>query len=61
LVATALDRSGSMIMTAHLKIAEGGGMLAPRIYFHDDTKGPTKRVHVGYFGPHRNVPNISAN
>lgn len=56
-IATVVDPSGSLLMQAHIKIAEGGGGLAPRIYFYDDTKGPTGKVHVGYFGPHRNLPN----
>jgi hypothetical protein len=48
-------------MPAHLKIAEGGGMLAPRLYFHDDTRGPTGKVHVGYIGPHEHMPNAGTN
>ncbi|MCP2301942.1 hypothetical protein LV79_001618 [Actinokineospora globicatena] len=51
----AVDASGKRYMEAHIKIAEGGGPLAPRIYFcavHDPAK-----VHVGYFGPHSKVPN----
>ncbi|WP_420623164.1 hypothetical protein [Candidatus Poriferisodalis sp.] len=54
---------GQMFMEAHLKVAEGGGMLAPRIYFHDDTghNSDTRMVHVGFFGPHDLVPNKSAN
>lgn len=52
--------SGQIEMLAHLKIAEGGGRLAPRIYFHDDTAGPTKSVHVGFVGPHYLVPNSKA-
>ena len=50
-----MDESGEVFMYAHIKIAEGGGMLAPRIYFIPSTK--TGQVHVGYFGPHKNVPN----
>ncbi|MFD1147584.1 hypothetical protein [Saccharothrix hoggarensis] len=53
-----VDASGRMFMEMHIKIAEGGGMLAPRIYFvpvRDQGK-----VHVGYFGPHKNVPNTLA-
>ena len=52
-----VDPSGSILMQAHLKVAEGGGDLAPRIYFHDDTGGPTGKVHIGFFGPHRHMPN----
>lgn len=51
----AVDPDGKMFMEAHIKIAEGGGPLAPRIYFvHTRVTG---KVHVGYFGPHRHVPN----
>jgi hypothetical protein len=47
--------SGSVHMEAHLKIAEGGGPLAPRIYFlHSPATG---KVHVGFFGPHKHMPN----
>lgn len=55
-----IDPSGEIYMGAHLKISEGGGNLAPRIYFHDDTTGVTKRVHVGFVGPHYLVPNTKA-
>jgi hypothetical protein len=48
-------------MLAHLKIAEGGGHLAPRVYFHDDTGGATGKAHVGFVGPHYLVPNKQAN
>jgi hypothetical protein len=48
-------------MVAHLKVAEGGGAQIPRIYFLDDTKGVTGKVHIGFFGPHRFVPNAGAN
>lgn len=47
-------------MEAHLKVSEGGGGLAPRIYFYDDTDGATRRVHVGFVGPHFLVPNSRA-
>lgn len=53
-----VDPSGRVFMEAHIKIAEGGGQLAPRIYFL--TSPVTKKVHIGYFGPHRNVPNTIA-
>lgn len=57
----AVDESEELIMLAHLKISEGGGNLAPRVYFHDDTGGPTGKVHVGLVGPHYLVPNKSTN
>lgn len=53
--------SGELMMLAHLKISEGGGNLAPRVYFHDDTGGSTKKIHVGLVGPHYLVPNKSTN
>ncbi|WP_058954273.1 hypothetical protein [Kocuria rhizophila] len=55
-----MDPSGEIYMRAHLKISEGGGDLAPRVYFHDDTAGKTGRVHVGFVGPHYLVPNTKA-
>ncbi|KRE65434.1 hypothetical protein ASG79_13760 [Arthrobacter sp. Soil761] len=39
----AVDPSDETTMLAHLKISEGGGVLAPRVYFYDDTGGATKR------------------
>ncbi|MGY1751089.1 hypothetical protein [Modestobacter sp. SYSU DS0511] len=54
-VSTDVDPSGRIYMPAHVKVAEGGGDLAPRIYFHPSRE--TGKVHVGYFGPHRNMPN----
>lgn len=56
-----IDKSGEITMLAHLKISEGGGSLAPRIYFYDDTAGVTRKVHVGLVGPHYLVPNKSTN
>lgn len=56
-----VNGSGHIQMLAHLKVSEGGGNLAPRIYFHDDTNGVTKKVHVGFVGPHRLVPNKQSN
>lgn len=48
----AVSASGEIEMLAHCKIAEHGGRLTPRLYFHDDTKGVTGNVHVGLIGPH---------
>ncbi|CAI8384332.1 MAG: Uncharacterised protein [Acidimicrobiales bacterium AG-410-I20] len=45
-----VDSSGAVYMGAHLKIANG--LLAPRLYFHDDTGGKTKKIHIGYIGRH---------
>lgn len=50
-----VDPSGRMYMEAHLKLATGGGMLAPRIYFHLDR--PSASAHVGFFGPHKHMSN----
>lgn len=55
-----IDPDGRKYMESHLKISEGGGDLAPRIYFYDDTKGATGLVHVGFVGPHHLVPNTKA-
>ena len=48
-----------LYMGAHLKIAEGGGPLAPRIYFHVDPKA--QQIFVGFFGPHVHMPNTKTN
>lgn len=60
-VDTAVHPKGRMYMEAHIKVAEGGGPLIPRIHFVDDTGRSTKKIHVGFFGPHDLVPNPSAN
>lgn len=57
----AVDPTGRIKMEAHLKPIEGGGMQIPRIYFYDDTKGNTGKVHIGFIGPHDLMPNKSAN
>lgn len=44
-----------MQMEAHLKFGTGTPN-APRIYFYDDTRGLTGKVHVGFIGPHSKVP-----
>ena len=56
-VSTELKSNGRLLMHAHLKVAEGGGQNIPRIYFYDDVKGGTGKVHIGFIGPHRLVPN----
>lgn len=38
---TQVSADGTMYMEAHLKISEGSGDLAPRVYFHDVTAGAT--------------------
>ena len=57
----AVDPTGRITMEAHLKPIEGGGMQIPRIYFYDDTRGNTGKVHIGFIGPHDLMPNPSAN
>lgn len=56
-VAREVHPSGRTYMYSHLKIAEGGKDLAPRVYFHDDTDGSTGKVHIGFIGPHYLMPN----
>jgi hypothetical protein len=52
---TAIDPTGKVHMEMHIKISEGGGPLAPRIYFLPVRA--SGKVHIGYFGPHKNLPN----
>ncbi|GAA2183628.1 hypothetical protein GCM10009785_28010 [Brooklawnia cerclae] len=59
-VSTDVDSAGRVLMLSHLKIAEGGGNLAPRVYFYDDTTGLTKKIHVGFIGPHYLMPNTKS-
>ncbi|MGY1723821.1 hypothetical protein [Blastococcus sp. SYSU DS0533] len=56
---TAVDPRRRVYMGAHLKIAEGGGPLAPRVYFQVDPK--LQKVFIGFFGPHAHMPNKSTN
>ena len=46
----ALDVSGRRQMAAHVKLDQGE--TAPRLYFLDDTRGKTGKIHIGYIGPH---------
>ncbi len=55
LVDPKVSPNGYQHMEAHLKISEGGGQHIPRLYFHDDVKGRTGQVHIGFIGPHRLV------
>lgn len=59
-VSTDVDSTGRVLMLSHLKIAEGGGNLAPRVYFYDDTTGTTMKIHVGFVGPHYLMPNTKS-
>ncbi len=53
--------AGRIEMFSHTKPVQGGGMQIPRIYYHDDSKGVTGRVHIGFIGPHDLVPNTRTN
>ena len=53
--------SRETVMFAHLKTVQGGGTTIPRIYFHDDTMGVTRKIHIGFIGPHDLMPNKSTN
>lgn len=55
-----VEPRGYIHMYAHLKIVEGGGQHIPRLYFHDDTGGRSGKIHIGFIGPHRLVPNTTA-
>ena len=58
---TRVGGSSEIEMFAHLKTVQGGGTTIPRIYFHDDTMGVTKKVHIGFIGPHYLMPNKATN
>ena len=47
-------------MDAHIKVAQAGGTLTPRIYFYDDTGGVTGKVHIGFIGPHKYLRNAGS-
>ena len=59
-VAREVDPTGRMVMFPHLKPVEGGGEDIPRIYFHDDTGGRTKKIHIGAIAPHSRFPNTKS-
>ena len=58
-VSTDVDPTGMKLMLAHVKIQRSGGSQIPRLYFHDDTRGATGKMHVGFIGPHFLVPSSS--
>lgn len=58
-VSKQLDASGLLRMEAHAKIRPQGDGRIPRVYFYDDTKGATKKIHIGFIGPHFLVPTSS--
>ncbi len=51
-----IDESGEIEMQAHLKVRTKGNKNIPRIYFHDDSRGRTRRIHIGLIGPHYLAP-----
>ena len=51
-----VDDSGRVFMEAHLKFS---GRLAPRMYFYDDTKGVTGKIHIGGIDPHSRWENTT--
>lgn len=51
-----IDKSGEIEMQAHIKVRTKGNKNIPRIYFHDDSRGPTRRIHIGLIAPHYLVP-----
>ena len=57
-VPPAVDKTGHADMSAHIRLV-AGGRPAPRLHFHDDTSGSTKKVYVGHLGPH--LPNAQTN
>jgi hypothetical protein len=59
-VDTAISPTGTIEMEAHLKIQKGGGSNIPRLYFLDDSRGATGKIHVGFIGPHYLVPNTKS-
>lgn len=54
-VPTEVDESGRKEMFAHVRIGSGKPP-APRLHLYDDTRGPSKKVHIGYVGPHLPTP-----
>jgi hypothetical protein len=54
-VSTGVDDSGRVYMGAHARVTASGKPPAPRMYFYDDVRGQTGRVHVGYIGKHLTI------
>jgi len=55
-VSTVVDADGKTFMEAHLKF---GGSSAPRLYFFDDSKGKTGKIHIGGIDPHSRWENTT--
>ncbi len=47
-----VNSAGLVRMAAHFKKGTRNGSQMLRIHFHDDTSGPTGKVHIGYIGDH---------
>ncbi len=59
-ISTDAVEGGIVFMESHLKIQIGGANNIPRVYFHDDTEGKTKKFHIGFVGPHYLVENTKS-
>lgn len=57
-VSAEVDPAGLLYMPAHVKLRRIGSP-APRIHFHDDTRGATGKIWIGYVGGH--LPNTRTN
>lgn len=49
-----VSEDGCITMEAHIKVGDGSPP-APRMHFHDDTAGPTRKIVIGWLGKH--LPN----
>lgn len=49
------DEEADVYMCAHIKVDQVGNPV-PRIHFYDNCDGPTKTIHIGYFGKHLPLP-----
>lgn len=57
-VSVKVTRNESIEMVQHLKVQRQGNKNIPRIYFLYSSR--TKKVHVGFYGPHGLVPNTKS-
>ena len=55
-VSKQVEESGRVFMESHIKFH---GNLAPRLYFFDDTDGPTGKIHIGGIDPHSRWENTT--
>ena len=49
-VPSTVDQGGKCFMPEHIVLGNGG--IAPRLHYYDDKRGQTRKVHIGYIGPH---------